>query len=72
MELVTDVLSEIRRHLSGKMTVWPHEQDEVVRAALGRLKEALPEAAVPRSGEDQWGSAQPRPSYPGFPPAVRR
>jgi hypothetical protein len=45
-ELVTDVLAEIRHQLSGKTMVYPVERDQVVRAALDRLKGAPPEAAV--------------------------
>ena len=64
-ELVTEVLAEIDRQLSGRMTVWPYEKDEVVHAALERLKEASPETAVGfvlaglrlmREGERGWPS----------------
>jgi len=45
-DLVADVLAKIRRQLSGKTTVWPDEQEQVVRSALERLKDAPPEASV--------------------------
>ena len=45
-ELVSDVLADIRRQLSGKTMVYPVERDQVVRAAMDQLKGAPPEAAV--------------------------
>jgi hypothetical protein len=45
-ELVIEVLTEVRRQVSGKTFVRPFERDEAVRAALERLKEASPETAV--------------------------
>lgn len=45
-DFVAEVLAEIRRQLSGKTMVWPDEREQVVRAALERLKDAPPEAAV--------------------------
>lgn len=43
---MAEVLEEIRGQLAGKTTVWPYEQEQVVRTALDRLKEAPPETAV--------------------------
>jgi hypothetical protein len=45
-DLIADVLAELRGQLSGQTYYWPADQEELVKAAMARLKDIPPEAAV--------------------------
>src|ERR1700686_2007624 len=45
-DVIVDVLAELRSQLSGQTYYWPADQEEKNRAALARLKDVPPEAAV--------------------------
>jgi hypothetical protein len=44
--VIADVLAELRGQLSGQTYHWPADQEEIVKAAMARLKDIPPEAAV--------------------------